>query len=95
MIKEIEMFLPNYMVKISNDVCTINDKEIPISGEEIDDIIRILRDWKYIYSSLIPSGEHYYILIKSSKSYEYKFQNSFPDNFSELEDLLGELYAKN
>lgn len=95
MVEKIKINIPNYIVDIDKDKCIINDKEIYINKEDIDGIIRIIRNWKNEYRGFIPSGNEYNIVINSDgKEYIYKFINAFPDDFFILNTFLGGLYDR-
>lgn len=90
----IEMMLPNYVVFINKNNCTINDKKIKISDEDIDNIIRIIRYWDNIYQSDILDGREYFISIRSNHEIMYRFRNKFPSDFNLLINYLGGLYDR-
>ena len=49
MINKIEIKLMNYIVFIKNDICIINNKTINLKKEDIDNMIRMIRNWKELY----------------------------------------------
>ena len=95
MIEKLEMHLPNYEVHISTDDALINGIKVDVNDEIIKDIIRIMRTWKPEYKN--NNGidkEKYYIYLKTSKEETtFSFISSFPDNFYQLTNCLGDLYV--
>ena len=96
MIDRIEMDVFNYKVLIENDKCVINEMVCILENDDIDNIIRIIRNWKYEYRNNTIIGEnHYFINIMSEgKEYVYNFDNEFPDDFKTLVDYIGGIYAR-
>ena len=97
MISRIEMFISGYNVLIENNrKCFINDKECILKSDDIDNIVRIIRNWKYCYNNSKLFGESHYIIkvICANEEVIYKFNNDFPDNFLELVRYIGGMYAR-
>ena len=97
MISRIEMFISGYNVLIENNrKCVINDKECVLKSDDIDNIIRIIRNWDYDYSNNKIIGEVHYMIkiVYDNHEYRYKFDNAFPDNFLELVNYIGGIYER-
>ena len=98
MIEKIEMNINNFNVLIDKEhnKCIINDKECEIKSDDIDNIIRIIRNWDYSYINNKVIGESHYIIkiICDDNEYKYRFDNAFPDNFLELVRYIGGIYER-
>jgi hypothetical protein len=96
MIDKIEMCLPNYILVIKNNICIINDKNVYIDNNTIDDILGIIRLWKDKYGNNPLRNNNYYIRIYSNDEVinDYSFNGSYPKNFKNLLDLVGDIYDR-
>lgn len=96
MIERIEMDIFSYKVLIENNKCVINNKLCNLLDDDISNIIRIIRDWKYEYRDNTIIGEnHYFIrIISEGFEYIYNFYSNFPGDFKTLVDYIGGIYAR-
>ena len=69
MITRIEMLLNSYKILIKKETnqyyCQINDKNCILSDEDIDNLIRIIRNWEHTYqnNNLIERNINYIKII--------------------------------
>lgn len=86
----IEICLDNYKVIVEDGILYINDKKRKVLPEEIDKLVNYTINWKneYINNSVF-EAEEYTIKIGDKL---YIFKGSYPVNYSELINYLGELY---
>ena len=98
MIRKIEMIISNFNVLIDkeNNNCIINDRECVLKSDDIDNIIRIIRNWDYNYINNKIIGENHNMIniICNDNEYKYRFDNAFPDNFRDLVDYIGGIYDR-
>ena len=79
-----------------SNICIINNKNCVLKSDDIDNIIRIIRNWDYDYSNNKIIGEVHYMIkiVYDNREYRYKFDNAFPDNFLELVNYIGGIYER-
>ena len=96
MINKIEIKLMNYIVFIKNDICIINNKTINLKKEDIDNMIRMIRNWKELYTNhqIIGENHDYINIYENNNKYEYIFHNSYPKDIECLVNYLGEMYER-
>ena len=96
MINKIEMNIPNYIVSIDDNKCIINDKEIDISKDDINNIIRTIRAWNKEYrSNSIIDNPSSIVLYKDEEIIDkFIFEGLYPEDFYNLLDIVGEIYAR-
>jgi len=97
MVNRIEMELPGYKVSINDGICIINNQKIKITKEDVDNIIRTIRTWDNIYKSNSITEEVYNIYLYDNEDNlldEFLFEGNYPSLFSNLLELIGELYAR-
>lgn len=94
MVNKIEIMIPNYSAIINEGNCFINDHEINVNKSDIDEIIRIIRDWKQEYKALFAEEIYTIRVITDKDNVVYKFYNAFPKDFYLLSDYLGDLYDR-
>lgn len=96
MINKIEMYLPNYNVIIDNNNAYINDKTLLLNEEDIDNIIREIRAWKEEYKKNALEESDYYIRLYNNDELvkAHLFHGSFPENFNNLLEIVGDLYDR-
>ena len=96
----IEIFINNlysemYLyIDIKNNVVKINNKEKNIDDEDINNLIRIIRNWDNEYkSNKIIDGEQFIIKLNTSKGTEViKGKGDYPKNYHAFKELVGRLY---
>ena len=97
MIYKIEMLIPSYKVSIIGNKGIINNKEVPITEEDIDSIARDIRLWKPSYKgNHIVDTVHYIYLYdeNDNKIGSFTFDGDYPDDFHNLVDTVRVLYDK-
>jgi len=97
MINKIEMIIPNYNVSIIGDKGIINNKEVPITEDDIDSIARDIRLWKSTYkgSHLVDTVHYIYLYDENdNKIGSFTFDGDYPDDFHNLVDTVRVLYDK-
>lgn len=86
----IEICLDNYKVIVEDGILYINDKKRKVLPEEIDKLVNYTINWKNEYiNNNVFEAEEYTIKIGDKL---YIFKGSYPANYSELINYLGELY---
>lgn len=96
MIDKIEIKLMNYKLILENQKCYINNKDIKLNDEDIDNIIRIIRNWNNNYTNNKVIGEnHDYIYIyKNNHKHSYLFNNNYPSDINNLISYIGDMYVR-
>ena len=94
MIKKIEIKIPNYTAIIKKGKSFINDCEIDVNKTDIDEMVRIIRDWKEEYKARFAEDIYTVRIITDKEDVTYRFYNAFPDDFNLLVDYLGVLYDR-
>ncbi len=96
MINKIEMYLPNYNVIIDDNNAYINDKTLLLNAEDIENIIREIRAWKEDYKKNALEESDYYIRLYNNDELvkAHLFHDSFPENFKNVVDIVGDLYDR-
>ena len=91
-----EIDIINYKILIEDDRCIINDKICKLDDSDINNIIRIIRDWDYLYrdDKVIGDNQSFIKVFSEDKEYVYKFYNTFPDDFNRLVDYIGGIYDR-
>ena len=96
----IEIFINNlcsemYLyIDTNKKIVRVNNCEKPIDKEEINNLIRIIRNWDNEYKSdKIIDGEQFIIKLNTSKGTEViKGKGDYPKNYHAFKDLVGRLY---
>lgn len=96
MINKMEIKLVNYVVIIENETCYINNKEIKLNDNDIDNIIRIIRNWnsKYTNKEIISEKIDYINIFENNKKYTYLFDGNYPIDINKLIFYIGDMYAR-
>ena len=96
MVDKIEIKLIDYELIIESNICYINNKTIPLKEEDIDNIIRIIRNWNNNYTNKKVIGENndYIYIYKNNKKYSYTFKNEYPKDIDNLTSYIGDMYAR-
>ena len=94
MVKSIELLLPFYKAIICEGESIINDKKVNVTKNDIDEIVRIIRDWDTEYRNTFSQDIYTIKVITDKGEYVYKFLNAFPDDYYLLEKFIGDLYAR-
>lgn len=96
MIDKIEIKLMNYELIIENKTCHINDKNVILNDYDIDNIIRIIRNWnkEYTNNKIIGENHDYIFIYENNKKYSYLFNNNYPTNINNLVSYIGDMYDR-
>ncbi len=84
----------NVLFIYSQNICYINNKKYTVTTDYMDNILSIIKLWKheYGYSNIIDSGEFKIIITYNGNEEVFHGKGVFPNNYSNLISLLGELY---
>lgn len=95
MIERILMSLGEYIVLIDNkmNTCVINDKICELRSDDVSNIIRIIREWDYVYrnNKVISENKYNITVVSDVGEYNYIFDGKFPVNFLDLVSYVGEM----
>ena len=80
-------------IDVINNKVIIDENESSISQAEIDELIRIIRNWKEKYTGNIIDSEKFTIKINTNDGVEIiKGESGYPQNYSAFKDWVGSLY---
>ena len=100
MIDAIEIIISNgilnqysALISYSNKVCYLNDKKYLVDDSFLNSIKDIISGWKQEYgtSNGIDIEEFTVTVYSNKKKYTYHGKGKFPNNYSQLKELLGGL----
>lgn len=94
MVKRIEIDIPKWKAIIVEGESLINDKNILLDGSNMQDIIRIIRNWNNEYVSNFIEEIYSIKIILDNGEDIFKFYNRFPKDFYKLNEYLEELYER-
>ena len=96
MIDKIEIKLMNYELVIKENTCYINNKSIKLNKEDMENIIRIIRNWTHEYTNnkIIGENHDYINIYEDNKKYSYAFHNNYPTDMDNLISYIGDMYAR-
>lgn len=94
MINRIEIDIPNWKAIIVDGESIINDKIINLNNKNIQDIVRIIRNWNNEYKDNYELNIHSIRVITDDFEEVYRFYNKYPNNFINLIKYLEELYDR-
>jgi hypothetical protein len=94
MVDKIEIMIPNYSAIINEGKSFINDREVEVKENDIEEIVRIIRDWKQEYKARFAEDIYTIRVFAEDEEVTYRFYSAFPDDFYLLVDYLGVLYDR-
>lgn len=96
MIDKIEIKLMNYELVIKENTCCINNKSIKLNKDDMENIIRIIRNWTHEYTNnkIIGESHDYINIYEDNKKYSYVFHNNYPTDMDNLISYIGDMYAR-
>lgn len=79
-------------IDILKQTIIINDKEKRITENQIDNLIRIIRNWKNEYSNeILIDNESFFIKINNNNGYEViKGIGEYPNNYISLKEWISD-----
>lgn len=82
------------LLDIKNNLITINKEQKSISDKKIQELFRIIRNWKDFYDvSNFIDNEKFIIKITSGKNIDTIVGNgTYPDNYVEFKKWVGAIY---
>ena len=83
----------NALIYFPEKVCYLNNKKYNIDDKFLDEIVNINRYWDNEYGTGkgIDMEEFTIIVYSNKKKTKYHGKGKYPDNYSRIKELLGEL----
>ena len=77
-------------------VIFINNKSIKLNKDDMENIIRIIRNWTHEYTNnkIIGESHDYINIYEDNKKYSYVFHNNYPTDMDNLISYIGDMYAR-
>ena len=80
-------------IDVKNNKVLVNNIEKTISKSKIDELIRIIRNWKEEYLGNIIDSERFMIKINTNDGTDIiKGNGCYPENYSAFKEWIGSLY---
>ncbi len=83
----------NALIYFPEKVCYLNNKKYNVDDKFLDEIVNIILYWdnEYGTSKGIDMEEFTIIVYSNKKKTKYHGKGKYPDNYSRIKELLGEL----
>lgn len=86
----------NALIHYPNKVCYLNNKKYSVDDKFLDEIVSIITYWdnEYGIGKGIDMEEFTITVYSNKKKTKYHGKGKYPDNYSRIKELLGELNVR-